>query len=363
MKGEVGLLSGVKVIDFTRYFPGPFATLRLADRGAEVIKIEELTGDPARFMDTINGEEGCIFRSQSRGKKSMAFDLKDVKQRQQVLALIREADVVIESFRPGVPKRLGIDYDSLTKINPSLVYCSLSGYGQNTSISHLAGHDLNYMALSGVLAQLKNDEGIPIKPQIALADLIGGIVASEAILAGLVQKERTGKSAYLDVAITDALISLMGLHVCHESVTHEENGINDHGIAYNIYETKEKRFVTLGAIEEKFWVNFCKGINREELIPGKKTSAVLDNPYYLEMVKVFKSRTFSEWVDFSLQVDCCMAPVLETSELQNNFYVKERGFIEHKWGLNYVATQYMSGKSFLTSDTPYPKLGENNKKN
>ncbi|HVJ49666.1 CoA transferase [Desulfitobacterium sp.] len=350
------MLSGIKIIDFTRYFPGPFATLRLADRGAEVIKIEEPTGDPARFMDTINGEEGCIFRSQSRGKKSMAINLKDEKQRQQVLKLIRTADVVIESFRPGVPKRLGIDYDSLVQINPSLVYCSLSGYGQNTSISHMAGHDLNYMALSGVLAQLKDAAGVPLKPHIAFADLIGGIVASEAILTGLVQKERTGKSAYLDVSITDSMLSMMGLHVSHESATHEEHGINDHGIAYNIYETMDKRYVTLGAIEEKFWVNFCKGVSKEDLIPYQKTLAELDNPYYLEMVNVFKSRTFREWVEFSLKVDCCMAPVLETSELQNYIYVKERGLIEHKWGLNYVSTQYVPGNSFLTSTAPYPKF-------
>ncbi|MHB8074757.1 CaiB/BaiF CoA transferase family protein [Desulfosporosinus fructosivorans] len=354
------MLSGIKIIDFTRYFPGPVATLRLADRGAEVIKIEEPTGDPARLMDTIDGEEGCIFRSQSRGKKSMAFDLKDEKHRHLVLDLIREADVVIESFRPGVPERLGIDYASLLNVNPSLVYCSLSGYGQNTSLSKLGSHDLNYMALSGVLAQLKDVTGRPLKPNIAFADIMGGTVASEAILAGLVQKERTGKGTYLDVSITDAMISMMGLHVTHESATNEEHGINTHGIAYNIYETKDKRYVTIAAIEEKFWLNFCKGVDREDLISWQKTLPELDNPYYLEMVNLFKSRTFSEWTDFSVKVDCCMAPVLETSELQDHVYAKERGLIEHKWGLNYVSTLYMPGKSFLTSPAPYPKLGENN---
>lgn len=355
------MITGIKIIDFTRYFPGPFGTLRLADRGAEVIKIEEPKGDPARFMDTINGEEGCIFRSQSRGKKSMVLNLKDEDQRRRVLKLIRTADVVIESFRPGVPKRLGIDYDSLITINPSLVYCSLSGYGQNTSISHMAGHDLNYMALGGVLAQLKDPAGVPVKPHIALADLIGGIVASEAILAGLVQKERTGESVYLDVSITDALISMMGLHVSHESATHEEHGINDHGICYDIYETKDKRYMTIGAIEDKFWYNFCKGVGREDLLPYQKTMPEATHLYYIEMVNIFKSRTFAEWSEFALKVDCCMAPVLETSELANSPYVKERSLIEHKWGLNYAGTQYTpAGQTFLTSSAPYPKLGENN---
>ncbi|HWR07379.1 CoA transferase [Sporomusa sp.] len=354
------MLSGIKIIDFTRYFPGPVATLRLADRGAEVIKIEEPTGDPARFMDTIHGEEGCVFRSQSRGKQSKAYDLKDEKQRRHVLELVREADVVIESFRPGVPARLGIDFASLSEINPALVYCSLSGYGQNTSFSRLAGHDLNYMALSGVLAQLTDDTGKPIKPNIALADLIGGVVASEAILAGLVYRERTGKGTYLDVALTDSVLSLMGLHVSHHSATGEEHGINEHGIAYNIYATKDNRYVTLGAIEEKFWVNFCKAVNREDLIPGHRTKPETGNPFYAQLVNVFKSRTFQEWSEFSTKVDCCMAPVLETSELSAHSYVKERGFIEHKWGLNYVGSHYTPGKSFLSCTAPYPKLGENN---
>lgn len=356
------MLSGIKVIDFTRYFPGPFATLRLQDRGAEIIKVEQPSGDPARYMDTINGEEGCIFRCQSRGKKSIVVNLKDEKQLQKVLKIIQGADVVIESFRPGVAQKLGIDYDSLLKINPSLVYCSLTGYGQDTSISHLAGHDINYMALSGVLAQFKDSTRIPIKPHIALADLVGGIVASEAILAGLVQRERTGESAYLDVSITDSMLSLMGLHVAHQSVTHEEQGINNNYIAYGIYETKDNRYITLGALEEKFWVNFCRSVYREDLIPWQKTLPESGNPHYQEMVNVFKSRTFDEWKEFSVHVDCCMAPVLETSELQNHFYTQERGFIDNKWGLNYVSTQYMQRKSFLNSATPFSKLGEYNSK-
>ncbi|KUO60035.1 MAG: alpha-methylacyl-CoA racemase [Gracilibacter sp. BRH_c7a] len=354
------MLAGIKIIDFTRYFPGPVATLRLAERGAEVIKIEEPTGDPARFMDMINGEEGCIFRSQNRGKKSVALDLKKNDQLEKALELIRTADVVIESFRPGVPKKLGIDYRSLIEINPSLVYCSLSGFGQNTSISHLGGHDLNYLALSGVLAQLTDAQGRPIKPNIAMADLLGGIVASEEILAGLVQRERTGKGVYLDVSITETMLSWMGLHVSHQSVTGEEHGINDHGISYYIYETKDQRYMTIGAIEDKFWNNFCKAVERKDLIQGHKTQPHPDNPYYQKMVKLFKSRTFSEWTEFSTRVDCCMAPVLQTSELKHQVPFQERQFIEHKWGLDYVATSYMQEKSFLDFPNPFPKLGEHN---
>jgi alpha-methylacyl-CoA racemase len=358
-QGKKDLLSGIKILDFTRYFPGPFGTLRLEDRGAEIIKIEEPNGDPARFMDTINGEEGCVFRSQSRGKKSIVLDLKDQEQHKKLLKLTCGVDVVIESFRPGVTQKLGIDYESLIKINPSLVYCSLSGYGQNTSISNLGGHDINYMALSGVLAQFRDSSGAPIKPYIAIADLVGGLAASEAILSGLVHKERTGKGTYLDISMTDVMLSFMGLHVSLQSVTEEEHGIYNHYIAYDVYQTKDNRYVALGAIEEKFWVNFCKGVNREDLIPGHYALPEPDNAYRKEIIKIFKSRTFKEWSEFALQVDCCLAPVLETSELQNSPYVRERGFIMNRWGMNYVATQY-TGKPFLSSDMPYPKLGENN---
>ncbi|ACL18376.1 crotonobetainyl-CoA:carnitine CoA-transferase CaiB-like acyl-CoA transferase [Desulfitobacterium sp. LBE] len=353
------MLSGIKIIDFTRYFPGPVATLRLAERGAEVIKIEDRAGDPARTMfDTINGEEGCVFRSQSRGKKSVVLDLKQKEDYQKVAELIADADVVIESFRPGVAKRLGIDYETMLRINPSLVYLSLSGFGQNTSISSLGGHDLNYMAYSGVLAQLTDEEGRPIKPKLALADLLGGVVSSEEILAGLVQRERTGKGVYLDVSITESMMALLGIHVSHYSVTGEEHGINDHGIAYSIYETKDGRYMTLGALEEKFWKNFCQGVDRMELLPWQGTAPEAGNPYYQEMVKVFKSKTFKEWAEFSRQVDCCLAPVLAVSELKEQQFVKERNFIEHKWGMDYVATHYRQGKSFLDFAAPYPKLGE-----
>jgi len=345
------LLEGIKVVDFTRYFPGPFATLRLEEWGAEVIKVEDPNGDPSRVM-------GTLYRAMNRGKQSVCADLKDAAQREIVLDLMKSADIVVEGFRPGVADRLGIGYEAARAMNPEVVYCSISGYGQKTSLARLSGHDLNYMALAGMLAQFSDASGRPIKPKIALADAVSGIVASEAILAGLVRKSRTGEGAYLDISITEAVSLLLGLHVAELSESGVEMG--DQGvISYNIYESKDGRFVTLGAMEEKFWVNFCTAVARPDLIPAKDTPDVAENSYFGEMVDLMKSRTFSEWTDFFLTVDCCFAPVFNVGELAGLPWVKERGLIEHKWGLDHMATHYPNGDGFLDYAIAYAELGEN----
>lgn len=340
------MLKGIRVLDLTRYFPGPFATLRLQERGAEVIKIEDKRGDPARFMDSIEGKEGAIFRSMSRGKKCVSLNLKDDKDKADFMELVKTADVVIESFRPGVVNKLGVDYETLHRVNPKLVYVSLSGFGQDTSRAPMASHDLNYMALSGVLDQLLDEHGAPIKPQIALADLVSGMAASEAVAFGLVKSLRTSEGMYVDVSMTDAVLALMGLHVCHYSATGEEHGINEHGIGYGIYQTADGRYIVLCALEEKFFMNFCKAVGKEHLIPLQHTEASEDNPAYIEIKELFASRTFEEWNEFSLKVDCCMTPVLHTSELATSEYVRERRMIQDKWGLNYVATCYTGNEEF-----------------
>lgn len=206
------MLEGIRILDLTRYFPGPFASLRLQERGAEVIKVEDPNGDPARVMDRLDGEEGVIFRSMSRGKPCVCVNLKDPAEREKFYALVSTADALIESFRPGVTAKLGIDYPTLSKLNPRLVYVSVTGYGQTGTYRALAGHDLNYLAMSGVMDQLLDDGGKPIKPQIALADLVTGVTVSEAVAMGLVKSSRSGQGAYIDLSMTDAMLSFMGLH-------------------------------------------------------------------------------------------------------------------------------------------------------
>ncbi len=356
------MLEGIRILDLTRYFPGPFASLRLQERGAEVIKVEDPNGDPARVMDRLDGEEGVIFRSMSRGKPCVCVNLKDPAEREKFYALVSTADALVESFRPGVTAKLGIDYPTLSKLNPRLVYVSVTGYGQTGTYRALAGHDLNYLAMSGVMDQLLDDGGKPIKPQIALADLVTGVTVSEAVAMGLVKSSRSGQGAYIDLSMTDAMLSFMGLHISNASATGEIHGINDHGIGYGIFETSDGRYVALCALEEKFFANFCRSAGCEELIEHQHTPASADNPYYSKMINIIKSRSFSQWKEFSAVVDCCMSPVLHTDELKDSTYVRERGLIEHKWGLDYAAAVLPEKDGFLNFDKPFHRLGEDNEK-
>lgn len=352
----MALLDGITIVDFTRYFPGPYATLRLSDWGAKVIKVEAHDGEPGRFINEYQGVEGSVFRSVNRGKQGLFANLKNAAERERVEEIIKSADAVIEGFRPGVMKRLGLDYERVAQLKPDIVYCSLTGYGQTGSYESLSGHDLNYMALSGVLDQLKDTQGVPVKPMIALADLIGGIAASEAILAGLVHRSVTGEGTYCDVSLAESAFCLMGLHATTASLGGGLYGAMDPSIAYAIYETRDGRYVTIAAMEDKFWRNFCDKVGRPELYEGKNTLPGDDNPYYVALKELFASRDFAYWKDFAKTADCCFAPVLTIEEAMEETSFAERGLVERRWDAAYVATHYLDGAPFLEGDEPYPAL-------
>lgn len=359
MKWGMLLLEGIRIIDFSQYLPGPHATLRLVEMGAEVIKVESQQGDPARSF-TNQKEDGLIFLTQNRHKKSVVLNLKDPNDQQIALNLIDDADVVIEGFRPGVTSRLGIGYEDVKKRKKNIIYCSLTGYGQTGVLSEMAGHDINYLSLSGVLAQLKDENGRPVIPSTTIADFVGGIAASEAILGALVKRFKTGEGSYIDLSITDALLSIMSNHTVIESVTGEENGVSklhNQYVCYYLYETKDRRFVSLAALEPKFWSNFCAAINRENWLKEQYSFVQNENPVFVEMKQLFASKTLAEWTDFAQAVDCCIAPVLETSELHTHPQFKDRGMIMEKQGIRYVSTKY-SPVLNITDQTISPKLGE-----
>lgn len=325
------MLKGISVIDFTNYLPGPFATMRLADLGAEVIKVEPPEGDPARHTG-----EGLVFQANNRGKKSIRLNLKNQADIEIVLKLIASADAVIESFRPGVMEKLGLSYKAVQAVKPDIVYCSISGYGQHSLLSQLGSHDLNYLALSGVLAQLKDSEGRPIHPTITLADYYGGLAANERLLAGLVSKFLTGQGSYHSVSIADVMVSLMGNHVLTEQKTGAATGISvlsGSVVSYGIYETKEGRFISLAALEPKFWQNFCEAVGHEDWIAAQFSQTETSNLVFQGLSELFKKKTFYEWIEFSQVVDCCMAPVLEVGELAENHYFTEKTLVfESPWG-------------------------------
>ncbi len=312
------MLEGIRILDFTMLLPGPYATLRLAELGAEVIKVEPPQGDPAR-----NINDGWVFLANNRNKGSAVLDLKTDSGHAEALELARSSDVVIEGFRPGVVTRLGIDYPQIQSINPGVIYCSLTGYGQSGPRRNLAGHDLNYLAVSGVLDQLSGGDGVPVVPAIQFGDLIGGITVSEVILAALWERGQTGQGKFLDIAMTDALTGLLTNHALIQAKTGYRHGVevlNGSALCYHLYATKEGRYMALAALEPKFWQAFCRAVERPEWISKQFSPTQPENPTFLEIVRLFQSRDLLYWTRMGEQADCCLTPVLhidEVSEARN----------------------------------------------
>jgi crotonobetainyl-CoA:carnitine CoA-transferase CaiB-like acyl-CoA transferase len=355
------MLNGIRVIDFSNYLPGPFASMRLAELGAEIIKVEPPSGDPARHTGIQKNGEGIIFRANNRYKKSITMNLKNREDVGLTLELISTADVVLESFRPGVMKKLGLGYNDVQAIKPDIVYCSISGYGQAGPHSQFGSHDINYMALSGVLSQLKGQNGKPIHPSITFADFFGGFAANERILAGLVAKLKTGQGSFHSISLVDVMVSIMGNHVIAEKETGYAKGIsilNGTIPSYALYETFDGRYVSLAALEPKFWENFCKAAGREDWIAFHYVKTEETNRVFQEITTLFKSKRLYEWIDFSQKVDCCLTPVLEVGELDGNPYFKEKELVfSSAWG-DYLVK--MHSDRILDSITPPPKKGEHN---
>ncbi|MEI5908927.1 CoA transferase [Bacillus spongiae] len=344
------MLSGVRVLDFTNYLPGPYATLRLADLGAEVIKVEPIQGDPARHL-----ANGFVYEANNRNKQSIAMDLKNPANVNSLYQLLPTVDVVIESFRPGVMKRFELDYETVKKIKEDIVYCSLTGFGQAGENAHLGSHDLNYQGLSGFLSQHKDGHGDPIHPSITTADLTGGLVATERIMAALFHRERTGMGSYLDLALNDTLISMLTSHAAYQSQLKKPDGppaLEGSVVCYHLYKTKDHRFVSLAALEPHFWTNFCTAAGKEEWVPQAFTKATESNEVFQAITALFSERTMEEWAQFGLDYDCCLFPVLKVDEVLQHSYLEERDLISREGGKVNIIT------NTNIRTTPPPKLGE-----
>jgi crotonobetainyl-CoA:carnitine CoA-transferase CaiB-like acyl-CoA transferase len=347
-------LAGLKVIDFSRYFPGPYASLRLLDWGAEVIKIEGMEGDPSRPYFATSGGSGPVFRALNRGKHSIFANLKDSEHFAYVKNLVDSADVLLEGFRPGTMARLGLGYEDVRKDNPGIVYCSLSGFGSTGSYTGKSGHDLNYMALCGALSLFTDGEGKLHKPPFALGDFTSGVMASEAILAGLLQRARSGEGCFVDVSITEAAQALLVILNTQASMMGESFIPGEDLISYYVYETSDGRWVSLGAVEEKFYQAFCVGADRADLIAGHSTPVSEDNPYYVSLRELFKSKTFAQWCDFAAVNDCCFEPVLTIAEAAQLNLFAERGTFAYRDGTSYLLSHYLGGADTLPSGEIFP---------
>lgn len=290
-------LEGIRVLDLTRLLPGAVATEWLADSGAEVIKVEQPgTGDYARASYT------ALFEETNRGKKSIELDLKS--QKESFLKLVRKADVVIEGFRPGVMDRLGLGYEVLRDVNPRLIFVTLTGYGSDGSHALLAGHDVNYLAMSGVLDLIRAEDGHPVIPGVQIADLAGGSMqAVIGILLALEARHRTGLGQRVNVSMTDGLNVLLPVARAQGPV----RLLSGRYACYRVYAAAEDSFVAVGALEPKFWANLCRELGCEELIE-KQFAA--DQPGVVDAVaKIFATATAEQWFERIGAKDCCVTPV------------------------------------------------------
>lgn len=316
-------LAGVRVVDLTRLLPGPFCTMLLADLGADVIKVEDTGGgDYCRWFPPNYGEGpdsiGGFFAGINRGKRGVSLDLKRPEGREALLALVATADVLIESFRPGVMERLGLGPDALRASNPGLVYCAISGFGQTGPYSHRAGHDLQYVALGGALDQTAPSGGAPHPPGFQLADVAGGaLYATIGILGALFHKQRTGEGAALDISMTEGALSLLaptlGRMGAGADPPRRGNDQLTGGLpCYRVYETSDGGFMALGALEPKFWAAFCAAVERPEWMHQGHS---YDSPVVAEVAELFRGRTRAEWQAFFATIDVCCEPVLSPSEV------------------------------------------------
>lgn len=330
-------LEGVRVLDLSQFLPGPFATQALADMGADVIKVEPPKGDPMRGLDPVtnNRGESPYHALVNAGKRVVLIDLKSDQGKAQFERLIKSADVLMESYRPGVMERLGFAYENLKVLNPGLIHCALSGYGQNGPLKLTAGHDINYVAAAGQLGL----SGTAEKPHMAypmVADYAGAMQSIIAILGALVGRGRTGEGAYLDVAMADSVLAwqsqALSAHVRGRSPAREQSLLTGGAAFYGVYETSDGQFISLGAIETIFWENFCKAIERTDLI-GRQSDPLPQSDLIGEVAGIMCTKTRDHWDALLLGVDCCYHPVLAIDEVSAHSQNQFRSLIQDQSGL------------------------------
>jgi alpha-methylacyl-CoA racemase len=323
-------LEGVRVLDLSQYLPGPLATLFLADFGADVLKIESPRGDEMRNLGPRDGAGSAIFyESVNAGKTVRRMDLKQQESRDIFLQLVESADILLESFRPGVMARLGLDYATLAARNPRLVYCSLSGYGCGGPMEQAAGHDANYLAQAGIL--YRNGDEAPVYFDPPVADTTGSLFAVIAILGGLRGRDRTGRGCAIDIGLADVAVPLQIFQVADYgargySPSRNETYLNGGAACYRIYATGDGRHIALGAIEDKFWRRFCEAANRPEWI-ARAAESMPQEPLIADLAEFFALLTLAECVGRFAGADCCFTPVLTVGEALESEHCRGRGLV------------------------------------
>lgn len=325
-------LQGVRVLDLTRLLPGPLCTMLLGDYGAEVLKIEDtFAGDLTRAVGGGSSGEGGLFGQLNRNKKSLSLDLKSAPGKEILHKLAARSDILVEGFRPGVMERLGLGYDRLSALHPALIYTSISGYGQEGSYRHRAGHDLNYTALSGLLDLSAAPGEAPVMPAVQISDIGGGsLMALSGILMALHARERSGRGSHVDISMTRGLMPWL----VYAAAEQPDGGplprrgcghITGAYGCYNLYRTADGQYMSLGALEPVFWQNFCNAVHRPEWVE-RQFDPLHREGLIRELEALFLERTREEWVALFSGHDACCEPVLQLEEAPEHALAREQNF-------------------------------------
>ncbi len=327
-------LKNIRILDFTKLLPGPLGTQLLSAMGADVIKIEKSDSrDYVRFQPPFIDGVSTLYAALNHNKTEIIIDFNTDEGNTKLWEEVEKADVLIEQYRPGVMKHWGLDYETLKSINPKLIYISLSGYGQDGPHAKEAGHDLNYLAISGVLDLIRDEKGKPVIPGIQIADIAGGAyLLQSACLAAVLERHNTGKGMYLDISMTDGLLPLMVFPLSQYwgGFDQRKMQILSGGLVnYNVYESADGRWVALGALEMKFWNAFCMALNK----PEWKREELLELSVHVfpkeELELLFKTRNRDEWAVWAEGKDLCLTPVIELQELEDSQQIKSGNFIRN----------------------------------
>ena len=327
-------LKGLKVLDFSTLLPGPFATLYLADLGAEVIHIESPTRpDLVRLFPPYANGQATSHSYLNRNKQSVTLDLKDPASIEQVKQKISEFDIVVEQFRPGVMQRLGLDYQTLAEINPRLIYCSITGYGQTGSYKDKAGHDINYIALSGIAGHCGRQDSGPPPMGIQIADVAGGSLhAVIGILTAVVERQNSGLGQYIDISMTDCVVGLNNMAAAaslagDQQQQRESEQLNG-GTFYDYYETADARYLSIGSLEPQFMTGLASALELPILLQKGASFDTEDRQMVKQAIRdKIKSKNLAEWNQLFEQLDVCVEPVLSLDEALQSQISQQRNWV------------------------------------
>jgi crotonobetainyl-CoA:carnitine CoA-transferase CaiB-like acyl-CoA transferase len=328
---QSGPLAGIRVLDFTTLLPGPMATLMLAEAGAEVIKVEHPDGENMRRYPPFWGEESAVFAMLNRGKKSVAADLKDARVRDRILAMANTCDVLVEQFRPGVMDRLGLGYEALRTVNPRLIYCAITGYGQSGPRAMRAGHDLNYIGDAGLLALSTGAPGRRTVPPALIADIAGGAYPAVLnILLALRRREASGEGCFIDVSMAESVFpflfwALAGGLAAGQWPGDGADRLSGGSPRYRMYETRDGRIAAVAALEQKFWESFTAAIGLEPQFADDRRDPQAS---VARVAEIIAQRTAAQWQPVFDKADCCCSIVQDVRAALDDPHFKARGLFD-----------------------------------